>query len=158
MNAILGHLNVGIIAGALHRTAARNHNLGEGQSRTVCQSEGAHDARAQAMLTDIEGNRWYGARIDAPASVGDLGAAWAEAEAALPDGWKLSLHGPHAPELRVVGCDRGHSYYAEASQPFAEAFVPKGQSAGFRVQSGLTQEAALRALTVALRTAFGDAR
>jgi hypothetical protein len=79
-----------------------------------------------------------------------LDVAWAEAEAALPEGWRIALKGPHPARLHVPGFDVGHPFYAEASQPFAQSFVPTGQRDGFVVVSGSTPADALRALAARL--------
>jgi hypothetical protein len=85
------------------------------------------------------------------ADAGSIDAAWAEAEAALPEGWRIALKGPNPARLHVPGFDVGHPFYAEASQPFAQSFVPTGQRDGFVVVSGSTPADALHALAAALR-------
>ena len=46
-----------LLARALHETARKNHNLGEGLQRAICQSVTSHDNRADAILATPEGQR-----------------------------------------------------------------------------------------------------
>lgn len=44
---------------ALHETAGRNHNLGEGPVRSVCLSTYSHETRASAILAALPGDAHY---------------------------------------------------------------------------------------------------
>lgn len=70
-----------------------------------------------------------------------LDSAWAEAEAALPDGWDLS---------GVENASEGSGRYWTAG-----AFLPWDESAHDVIADGPTPAAALRALAAKLREAMG---
>ena len=42
------------LAAALHVTALRNHNIGEGPMRAICKDPASHEPRAAAILAAME--------------------------------------------------------------------------------------------------------
>ena len=50
----MNKLLVDAMASALHDSAPKNHNLGEGLARAICQSPSSHSARARRILAHVE--------------------------------------------------------------------------------------------------------
>lgn len=64
--------------------------------------------------------------------------AWQQAKALLPAGWRLKVvENTQDAQKGVARC------YAEAAQPFAQSFIPAGQTGGFLIGRGDTSTAAL---------------
>jgi hypothetical protein len=83
---------------------------------------------------------WLATEGEAALTAMELGAAWAEAEAALPKGWELDFFRQGGEGPLMYSAQAGHPY------KFAEVFAGGGPNAALP-----TPAAALRALAAALK-------